>query len=173
MEPKISLRPIELSDVDDFIEWAGDDKVTKYCRWNTFTSKDEALIFLRDVVASHPWYRAIIFDNEVVGSIHVTPTGSGKDERRGELAYHLKAKYWGMGIATAAVKAVVFCVFKELPWLERMEGLVFVENKGSQRVLEKAGLLREGVLRKYFFIRGKSVDIVVYSILADDVDKLD
>lgn len=52
--------------------------------------------------------------------------------------------------------------------MDRVEGLVFEENKASQRVLEKAGFVREGVLRKYFFVKGKSRDIVVYSIVNSD-----
>lgn len=164
---EITLRPFKISDVDDFLSWAGDDAVTRYCRWNTYTSRDVALEFLREVIDSHPWYRAICVDGQPIGSIYVMP-GTGKDERRGEIGYAIKAKYWGKGIATGAVKLVLSCVFKELKCLDRVEGLVFEENKASQRVLEKAGFVKEGVLRKYFLVKGKSRDIVVYSVVNDN-----
>lgn len=64
------------------------------------------------------------------------------------------------------VKHVVEAAFKEFPYLERLEARVDVENVASQRVLEKAGFEREGVLRKYLFIKGKSIDIVMFSILS-------
>ena len=40
---RISLRPLKLTDVDDFMLWAGDDQVTRFLRLRTFTSKEEAL----------------------------------------------------------------------------------------------------------------------------------
>ncbi|XP_024028039.1 uncharacterized protein LOC112093574 [Morus notabilis] len=107
------------------------------------------------VIESHPWYRAICADGQPIGSIYVMPGSSGKDERRGEIGYAVKANYWGKGIATEAVKLALSCVFKELKFLDRVEGLVFEENKASQRVLEKAGFVREGVFEKVFLCQGK------------------
>lgn len=49
----IALRPFRTKDVDDFMEWAGNDRVTRYCRWNTFTSRAAALDFLKQVIDSH------------------------------------------------------------------------------------------------------------------------
>lgn len=148
----ITLRPFETSDVDDFLKWAGDDNVTKFCRWNTFTSRDEALSFLNEMIKTHPWYRAICVKNQAVGSIFVLP-GTGKDHRKGEIGYALNAKYWGKGIATEAVKMAVSCAFKELKCLSRVEGLVIAENKASQKVLEKAGFVKEGLLREHLLLR--------------------
>lgn len=56
-------------------------------------------------------------------------------------------------------------VFKEFPDLVRIEALVEVENKGSQRVLEKVGFLREGLLRKYGFCKGEIRDIIRSCVL--------
>lgn len=168
---EITLRQFKLSDIDDFIEWAGNPKVTQFCRWNAYTSRDDALNFLNEVINSHPWYRAICVNDRPIGSIYVTPAGTvGKDERRGEISYQLSEKYWGKGIATKAVKMVSSCMFKELKYLDRVEGLVFSENTASQKVLEKAGFFKEGTFRKYFFVKGKSRDIVVYSMLNPDSD---
>lgn len=51
---------------------------------------------------------------------------------------------------------------------DKVEGLVLAENKASQKVLEKAGFFKYGVLKKYFFVKGKSVDTVVFSRLTAD-----
>ena len=59
--------------------------------------------------------------------------------------------------------------FQEFPDVERIEGTVDVNNKASQRVLEKAGFLKEGVLRKYLFINGgRTIDVAMYSLLSTD-----
>jgi RimJ/RimL family protein N-acetyltransferase len=57
---------------------------------------------------------------------------------------------------------------KEFPDVIRFQALVELENKASQRVLEKLGFLREGVLRKYSLNKGKSRDMVMYSLLSTD-----
>ena len=43
-----------------------------------------------------------------------------------------------------------------------------VENVGSQKVLEKSGFVREGVLRKYMLLKGKTRDMVMFSRLSSD-----
>nr|GME04243.1 putative N-acetyltransferase P20 [Ipomoea batatas]GME17385.1 putative N-acetyltransferase P20 [Ipomoea batatas] len=155
--PEISLRPMELSDLDDFMEWATDDRVSRFCTWDTYTSRDQAVDFIKNIAIPHPWLRVICLEKKVIGAISVTPR-SGNDSCRGELGYVLTHKYWGKGIATRAVKMVASAIFSEWPHMERLEGLVDVDNKGSQRVLEKSGFLREGVLRKYQVLKGRSRD---------------
>ena len=59
-------------------------------------------------------------------------------------------------------------VFKDLPNLVRLQSFVAVENIASQRVLEKAGVHKEGLLRKYTYIKGNIMDLFVYSFLATD-----
>ncbi|CAM8994599.1 unnamed protein product [Rhodiola kirilowii] len=165
MTISITLRPFELCDVDDFMVWASDEKVAKYCRWDTFHSRDDAVEFLKEIIRSKAWYRAICLNGRPVGSIFVLRQGTGKDGRRAELGYALSTEHWGKGVATEAVKAVISNVFEEVKGLDRVEGLVFAENHASQRVLEKAGFQREGVLSKYFYVKGQSRDIVVYCVV--------
>ncbi|KAF9605095.1 hypothetical protein IFM89_013765 [Coptis chinensis] len=157
---KISLRPLDLSDVDDLMVWVTDDRVSRFCRWETYTCREDAVDYMKNIVMPHPWFRAICLDNRPVGAISVEPN-SGGDRCRGELGYVLASKYWGQGIATQAVKLVVDCIFKEWPYLERLEGLVDVQNMGSGRVLEKAGFQKEGVLRKYCILKGSTRDMVL------------
>ncbi|KAG8636724.1 hypothetical protein MANES_15G030201v8 [Manihot esculenta] len=153
MDPaRISLRPFKLSDVDDFLKWASDDRVTWNLRWNSITTREEALDHLEKVAIPHTWRRSICLD----------------DRCRVNIKYTLAIEYWGHGIATIAVKMTVSSVFQDLPYLIRLEALVDVKNKGSQRVVEKVGFIKEGVLRKYAYFKGEFRDLVVYSFLLSD-----
>ncbi|KAL3507931.1 hypothetical protein ACH5RR_033313 [Cinchona calisaya] len=87
---------------------------------------------------------------------------------RGEIGYVLASGYWGKGIATKAVKLVASTIIVECPHLERLEALVDVENIGSQKVSEKVGFSRDGVLRKYWILKGKPRDMVMFSLLSTD-----
>ncbi|CAN0887049.1 hypothetical protein LINGRAHAP2_LOCUS15511 [Linum grandiflorum] len=59
-------------------------------------------------------------------------------------------------------------IFKDLPEVMRLQALVEVDNRGSQRVLEKVGFLKEGLLRKYGYNKGEIRDLVVYYFLSAD-----
>ena len=50
----------------------------------------------------------------------------------------------------------------------RVQAETNVENTASQKVLEKAGFRREGVVRKVAFIRGEWRDCYLYSILREE-----
>ncbi|KAJ0080160.1 hypothetical protein Patl1_23385 [Pistacia atlantica] len=163
----ITLRPFKLTDVDDFMVWAGDDQVMKFIRWNTFTSKEEALTYIKDVCFPHPWRRSICIDDHSIGFVSIFP-GSGGDRCRADIGYAIAVRYWGQGIATRAVKIALVEVFKDFPDVLRLQAYVSVENKASQRVLEKAGFHQEGLLRKYSYIKGKLRDLYIYSFLAPD-----
>ena len=52
--------------------------------------------------------------------------------------------------------------------MERLEAIVDAENVGFQRVLDKAGFQREGVLRKYMILKGKTRDMVMFSLIFAD-----
>lgn len=69
---------------------------------------------------------------------------------------------------TKAVKVVLGTVFGDLKDLERVEALVDVENVGSQKVLEKSGFTKDGVLRRYWIHKGKVRDMVLYSFISTD-----
>lgn len=163
----ITLRLMDLSDIDDFMVWATDDKVSQFCTWKTCTSKEEALAYMINSVIPHPWMRAICLKNRAIGYILLTEF-EGNDACRCEVGYVLASKYWGKGIATRALKMVASTVFRERTHLERLDAWADIENLGSHRVLVKAGFQKEGVLRKYMLIKGKPRDMVVFSLLSTD-----
>ncbi|KAE8677659.1 PAF1 complex component isoform 1 [Hibiscus syriacus] len=165
--PNLYLRPLDVADIDAFMVWATDEKVARFCTWEPYTNKEDGLNFIKNVVLPHPWFRAICVDDRPIGAISVT-SNPGSDKCRGELGYVLASEYWGRGVATRAVKMVAGTIFDEWPHLERLEALVDVGNLGSQRVLEKAGSEREGVLRKYVILKGRTRDMVMFSLLSTD-----
>ncbi|XWS39275.1 hypothetical protein CRYUN_Cryun18bG0037100 [Craigia yunnanensis] len=48
--------------------FAGDDQVTRYLRWKTLVSKEEALTYIKDVCIPHPWRRSICIDDHSIGA---------------------------------------------------------------------------------------------------------
>ena len=106
---------------------------------------------------------AIDLDGRAIGGIGVD-VGKGQSMYSGAFGYWLGEAHWGQGIATAAARAMVAHVFSQTP-LMRLEARVFAWNPASMRVLEKAGFVREGVLKSSVFKDGQLTDDIVYALV--------
>jgi ribosomal-protein-alanine N-acetyltransferase len=87
------------------------------------------------------------------------------DHRRAELGYRMiEEDFKRKGLMSEAVKALVEYGFGEMG-LHRIEALVGAENVPSIRIIEKNGFVREGLLRKHYFINGNYMDSILYAKL--------
>ncbi|MEL7219689.1 MAG: GNAT family protein [Bacteroidota bacterium] len=75
--------------------------------------------------------------------------------------------HWGSGYATEAVQAILAFGFEQLQ-LHRIEAGVATANIASIKVLERVGMLREGLCRKILPIRGEWYDNYMYAMLEED-----
>ena len=87
--------------------------------------------------------------------------------KRAEVWYKIHRDYWQQGYATESVKAVIHFGFEQLG-LHRIEAGCAVDNLGSIRVLEKAGMIREGHRRKILPLKTGWSDNYAYAILDTD-----
>ncbi len=97
----------------------------------------------------------IVLSNVVLGAL-----------RSANVGYWVSGDRNGRGLATRAVGELVERAFGELG-LHRLEAGTLVDNRGSQRVLEKNGFERIGVARNYLHIDGAWRDHVLFQRTAD------
>jgi ribosomal-protein-alanine N-acetyltransferase len=89
-----------------------------------------------------------------------------------ELGYRIyRSADRGKGHMTEAIRLATAYLFDAEP-IERMQILVDPENAASRAVAERCGYSLEGTLRKAHFDRGEFVDLVIYSIVRDEVPRL-
>ena len=103
--------------------------------------------------------------NEFIGLAGITL--SLDKFRLGEIYFKLAPAYWGKGYATEVSKILIetgFQVFK----LHKVEAGADTENISSIKVLEKSGMVQEGLRRKILPIRGEWRDAYHYAITEDD-----
>lgn len=155
------------SDIDDFMVWATDDEVTKHMMWNSYSIRTEAESFFKNVVEKHAWFKGICLGDRIIGSLTLDK-GKGIHGCKAELGYVIAREYWGKGYATEAIKLAVKSGFADLE-IERIEAFVDPDNVASQRVLEKNGFTKEGLLRSCIVQKGKVKDRIIYSILKAEV----
>jgi len=84
-----------------------------------------------------------------------------------EIGYGIIPNERGKGYCAEAVKIAVDYLFLSKP-LVRIQAHTNVKNKASQRVLEKVGFKKEGIVRKRIFVRGNWRDEFLYSILREE-----
>ena len=147
--PRLVLRRPVADDAKAMFEtYASDPQVTRYLTWRTHESIERAHTFLRrcDTVwtegTAFPWI--ITLDGRLIGIIEAR-----LDDHRAEIGYALARAAWGRGHATEAAQAVVDWALTQSA-VRRVWAYVDTENASSARVLEKAGMSREGRVRAWF-----------------------
>jgi RimJ/RimL family protein N-acetyltransferase len=104
--------------------------------------------------------------DDLLGSIDM---GLNTYQYRGHVGYWVVASARGRGICTAALRLVSRWALEELE-LQRLELITDPDNRASQRVAEKAGYRREGVLRAHLrHPDGRIRDSVMFSLLPGEL----
>jgi len=147
---RLRLRSPVIEDAQGiFTTYAQDAEVTRYVSFRPHRSPDDAREFLRRCAAGwagdgpFTWMITQRADDRLVGAIDIRPQDS-----RVELGYILGRTYWGRGFMTEVVRAVSDSALAQ-PDVHRVWAVCDVDNRASARVLEKAGMEREGRLRRW------------------------
>ena len=148
--PRLRLRVPVLADARTIHETYGcDPEVVRYLTWRPHKSLADAETFMRAGLKRRAagedffWALTLKGDDKLIGMVALHPA----DYRVG-LGYVLAREYWGRGLMTEAVRTVADLTLAQ-PGVFRVWAVCDTENIASARVLEKAGLRREGVLRRW------------------------
>ncbi len=158
----------DLKYMDDLYVYANNKKIADNLR-NVFPhpyTRDDAEIYIKDCMEKgdeNNICRAIIADGKVIGSIGIFV----KDDvysKSAELGYWLAEEFWGKGIIPEAINQICNIAFEKFD-IVRIYAEPFAHNKGSRRVLEKAGFELEAVLKNSVYKNGKIGDSCIYALL--------
>ena len=89
-----------------------------------------------------------------------------------EITYDVSPSHWGKGIAKAACLAATLWGFEVKAW-HRVQATTVLPNVRSQRVLERCGFKREGLVRNLRVIRGLPTDYWLYSAIPGEVQRVE
>lgn len=161
---RLLLRPPKLSDAREVYAYACDPAVSRYVLWERHRSVRDARLFLSDLIRENARGEGLTLccvlksRDAVVGTIGFC--GIDPENMRGEVGYSFAQNVWGHGIATEALQCLLSYGFDVMK-LHRIEGECDVRNPASARVMEKCGMIREGVLKARFLNKGEFVDVVL------------
>ncbi len=171
--PRLTLRPIGEADVEAIFRYASNPNVTRYTLFETHRDRNDTLAFIRDIAmkqyeAELPGPFGICW-KEDPASILGTIGGrwATQPNKTIEIGFAIAEEFWGRGIVAEAARALIGYIFGSYDAV-RVQAHCMAENTASARVMEKLGMTFEGKLRQATFRRGRSWDMLIYSVLRDE-----
>jgi RimJ/RimL family protein N-acetyltransferase len=169
---RLVLREVKEEDWRAVHAYASDPEVVRFVDFGPNTEQ-ETRDFIDRAVAAEKCVPRLAHDlvvvqkesGEIIGGcgIHVTKPEQGE----AFIGYVLGRRFWGQGYATEVARALLGCGFETLA-LRRIYAVCDAKNPASARVMEKAGMRREGWLRENALVKGKYRDELMYAILDRD-----
>lgn len=172
--PRLKLIQLNEAHLDDLFAIYQEEESMKY--WDEFPHKNKEqtrellqLFEKRIEDGKGLCWGIVLKENEhkVIGTISYN-----RYRRNGvaTIGYILAQKYWNKGIMTEALKEFIKYGFATLG-VHRIEAHVEPGNVVSEKLLEKIGFQKEGLLRERHYYKGKHYDAIFYGLLKTDKRK--
>ena len=171
---RLILRKFKDEDaLDMYNNWASDELTSRYVTWNTHKDVNETKEVIRNWideydVGGYNWIVELKDTHQPIGSI--TAVHIHRKDLNVEVGYCYGSSFWGKGYATEALRKVIEYLINDCGFY-LVEAKHLSENPASGRVMEKAGMHKEAVLRKRMInkVTNELDDIVVYSVTKDEL----
>lgn len=165
------MRKIAKTDAQDMYAYACDPEVTRHLLWQPHESLSYTKRYLDEVMRQYKAHSFFDFaivckeDGRMIGTCGFTRLDPFNHSA--EIGYVLSPAYWGRGIASEAVEMILRFAFCNLG-VHRVEARYMPGNTASRRVMEKKGMVFEGVERDAIYVKGAYQDVGKCAILRSD-----
>ena len=165
---RLVLRKPRAADADAvFSRYTSDPEVTRLLGWPRHVSLEQTRAFLE--FSDAEWQRwpagPYLIESRETGQLLGSTGLAFETPFRAETGYVLAKDAWGFGYATEALARVVALAAEV--GLRRLHAKCHPEHHASQRILEKCGFAREGLLRRYSELPnlrpGEPSDVLIYA----------
>ncbi len=170
--PRLILRRFTREDAGDMYTcWASDEEVTRFLTWPPHSSGEATAMLLDAWTARYQdggyfnWAIEWRETGRVIGNISAVRLEEAIDSA--EIGYCMGRAYWGRGIMTEVLRHVIAFLFEKAA-LQRIWAGHDTLNPRSGRVMAKAGMRPEGVLRRGGRNNRGLVDVAIWSILREE-----
>ena len=143
-------KPVIEDAVPIFENYAQDPEVTRFLTWKSHKSINETKFFIQrcekvwEEGSAFPWSIVRKYDNQLLGMIEIVMI----DHAGVNLGYVLARPFWGEGYMVEALRIITKWAINQND-IFRVWAFCDVENTTSARVLEKSGMDKEGILRRW------------------------
>lgn len=175
---RLILREFKIEDAAEaYRNWCTDPKTNQFLDWDLHRDINETKTILQSWIdnyanGAYDWVVELKDNHELIGSISVVNGPNRHDWEHGiaEVGYCYGSKYWGHGYATEALRAVIEYLLNDAG-MYLVQARHITGNPASGRVMQKAGMKQETVLRarRINKVTKERNDLVVYSIIKDEL----
>lgn len=167
---RISIRKFEKADIPKKVEWINNPENNQFLHYDIPIS----------ITGTEKWFDSHVNDTnrfDAVMEADGVPVGTigllSIDRKNSKAEYYVamgETSYKGKGVAKEASRLILQYGFEELG-LNRVYLYTEIDNISAQKLFERVGFTKEGVIRQDIVSHGKYVDRVAYGYLKEDWDK--
>ena len=167
---RLFLFPWNSKYLDDLVHIFAKPEVTRYISGGRPLSRDDCLRMseswcsLWDEYGYGPWAALDKISGRLVGRMGLALLDDWPQQDKWEVGWELDPEFWGQGLATEGGKAGLRFGFEQAK-LKRIISVTVPENVASRRVMEKCGMIYQGL------IRWRGAECVWYAIEAPSIRK--
>lgn len=168
---RLLLRPLRMSDAADFHAYAKNPRVARFVLWDAHQSLGQTRSVLRGQIRDSAQEGLMTLaitrrvSGQMVGTIGLVWRDGANQEA--EVGFSLAEDCWGQGLMTEALTAYLRHLFQATD-IRRVEAQHDVLNPSSGRVMRKAGMKAEGLLREKLYYKGAYASVMLYAALKDE-----
>ncbi len=171
----VLLEPYRIGDVERLYQ-AARESITEMSPWMSWCHADYSIEESRAWVESRAeaWEKGTEYDFAITDAKDGSFLGGcglshiAQANQIANLGYWVRTSRTKRGVASAAVRLLAQFGLGKLK-LNRIEIMAAVGNKASQRVAEKVGATREGILRNRIVVHDRVYDVVMFSVIPKDL----
>ncbi len=165
---RLQLRQIQVSDAQDIFARLSDEEAMQYYGHEPHRSFSQTHALIEEIQAAYArraairWGVTLKEDDRTIGTCGFHHFDEGF--HRAETGYELGRAFWGKGIMSEAVAAILSYGFSEMG-LHRIEAIIDIANERSKGLLLKLGFTYEGNLRQRYAFRDGFEDEHYFGLL--------
>ncbi len=168
---RLLMRQIITGDAEALFAIRSDEESMKYFGQELYKSLAETITVIKLMEERYTrkealrWVITLKEYDQLIGTCTLFHFDEGF--HRAETGYELNRAFWGKGIMTEAMSAILTFGFSELG-LHRIEAVIDIENERSKNLLFRLGFTYEGNLRQRFLFLDQFLDEYYFGLLKDE-----
>ncbi|CAM2812161.1 GNAT family N-acetyltransferase [Chryseobacterium flavum] len=165
---RLILRQLTLNDTQDLFEYFSRDEVMEYYDLETFKTEEDARRIIRHFNSSfekgkgYRWALELKSSKKVIGTCGYH--NWYREHFKAEVGYELNPLFWRQSFMKEALLPVLTFGFETMR-LHRVDAFIDPSNISSEKLLTSLNFQAEGILRDFFFEKGKFVDAKIFGLI--------
>lgn len=165
---RLILRQLKITDAEDLFEYFSLDEVMEYYDLETFKTLEDAQNLIQhfnkefEEGKGFRWALELESEKKVIGTCGYH--NWHKEHFKAELGYELNPKYWRRSFMKEAILPILVFGFEHMG-LHRIEAFIDPANVSSEKLLRSLYFSEEGIMRDFFFEKGKFVDAKIFGLI--------